>query len=49
VFFIPIGGGDGSAKPFDDGAMDNFDDLEQLRADVLDVFPPGSQRDVWLA
>jgi hypothetical protein len=30
------------------GAMDHHDALEQLRADIFEVFPPGPQRDIWL-
>jgi hypothetical protein len=29
--------------------MDDHEALEQLRVDILDVLPPGPQRDVWLA
>jgi hypothetical protein len=28
--------------------MTDQDALEQLRADIFEVFPPGPQRDVWL-
>jgi hypothetical protein len=35
--------------PCDDAGMDDQDALEALRADIFDVFPPGAQRDVWLA
>jgi len=28
--------------------MSGQDVLEQLRADIFEVFPPGPQRDVWL-
>lgn len=29
--------------------MDHHDAFEQLRADIFEVFPPGPQRDIWLA
>jgi hypothetical protein len=28
--------------------MDDFDDPEQLRADIIELFPPGQARDFWL-
>jgi hypothetical protein len=35
--------------PCEDAAMDDHDALVQLRADIFDAFPPGPQRDAWLA
>lgn len=29
--------------------MNDCNALKQLHEDILEVFPPGSQRDVWLA
>ena len=40
---------DGSRVEHHATAMNAHDALEPLRADIFDVFPPGPQRDVWLA
>jgi hypothetical protein len=37
------------AAAWDDAGMNDDDAIEQLRDDILEVFPPGPQRDVWLA
>jgi hypothetical protein len=33
----------------EDAGMDDHDALVPLRADIFDAFPPGPQRDAWLA
>jgi hypothetical protein len=45
----PISSANGSVASCDAAPMDDPDALAQLLADILDVFPPGPQRDVWLA
>jgi hypothetical protein len=40
---------DGSRAEHRATAMNAHDALEQVRADIFDVFPPGPQREVWLA
>jgi len=44
----PICDGDGLIAPCDSAHMTDQDALEQMRADIFEVFPPGPQRDVWL-
>jgi hypothetical protein len=35
--------------PCDAARMDDLEFLRQLRDDIFEVFPPGLQRDLWLA
>jgi hypothetical protein len=44
-----IYGRDALTASWESAHMTELDTLEQLRTDILDVFPPGPQRDVWLA
>lgn len=36
-------------RTWDDGLTNDYEVLEQLCEDIFEVFPHGSQRDVWLA
>jgi hypothetical protein len=44
----PILGSDDAGSAAHNGGMDILDDLDQLRTDIIDFWPEGEARDLWL-